>query len=600
MNFSMTDEPRDAAPPTPSAHERFESLWTDYLEGLLDADGIAELDALLAFDERLVSRATDLYQTHRRLGLLAEKRPGAAEATGDAFVADVMGRLQADGEALTRRIMERLEAMPPRAGVWRPRSSWRGLAAPLLVGVVAVMALAIVAMTGRLVPPTETVRFVSLARARFLGRDTPAHQEAVVRDETYVLSGGVAEIAFPLGATAVVEAPAVFRVCGSDCLAVDSGRCSVHAPDGAEGFRVETPATRVIDRGTRFVVSVGETADTEVRVIEGAADVIEKGSKHRDSAPLRLSAGESARIDPATGGRITLAQAAAIDVYRGQAPDRLISYTASLRYSAASADRAVVDVDPGVDTLEGVTVQRGGRVMSYRADQLIGVQVVHFRVGNNVSNLVSPGTADWTVDRIGSPDVRRAFLESDRLLTTGMINPGGSQSPPSSDPLPAVMPDDAATPGIAVRFTRPVVNGPGPDVIFFDLQMLNDPPQGDAFHVGPPRSAAGLGWHTVSAYDIDSTSPESLLLARCRLFQLATKATTLDDLLAAEASGGHVLPVRARGNAVGIDLSDLGYAAGASCDGLFFQDAADDSTTVDPTFIAGLPMLDGPAGEAGR
>ena len=56
-------------------------------------------------------------------------------------------------------------------------------------------------------------------------------------------------------------------------------------------------------------------------------------------------------------------------------------------------------------------------------------------------------------------------------------------------------------------------------------------------------------------------------------------------------SAGQVLPVRARSNAVGIDLSDLGYAAGAACVGLFFQDAADDKAIIDPTFIAGLPPL---------
>jgi hypothetical protein len=49
--------------------------------------------------------------------------------------------------------------------------------------------------------------------------------------------------------------------------------------------------------------------------------------------------------------------------------------------------------------------------------------------------------------------------------------------------------------------------------------------------------------------------------------------------------------LRFRALAVGIDLSDLGYAANAEVPGLFFQDALDDGHQVDPVFIAGLPEL---------
>ncbi len=52
-----------------------------------------------------------------------------------------------------------------------------------------------------------------------------------------------------------------------------TGRCSVHAPDGAEGFRVDTPQTQVIDLGTRFTVAVDDVGQTDVQVIEGAAEV---------------------------------------------------------------------------------------------------------------------------------------------------------------------------------------------------------------------------------------------------------------------------------------------------------------------------------------
>jgi hypothetical protein len=593
----MNDDPRDNPPANSSPDERFEILWTDYLEGVLDAAGMAELDALLAADKQLVARAADLYQTHRRLGLLVTERRDAAASATD-FVADVMGRLPADGETITRRVMDRLAAgTRPAGSAPRRQASWRGVAAALLAGGGVLAALALMFIATKAPPPTaaEPVRFASLARARFLGRETPARQTEAVRGETYVLSAGAVELAFPIGATAIVEGPAVFRVCGSDCLAVDAGRCSVHAPKGAEGFRVDTPVTRVIDRGTRFVVRVGETADTEVQVIEGAADLFAKDTPA--SAPLSLAAGGAARIDPAVDrGRIAVVAAAdPSTVYTRRLPDRLISYSASLRHPASAVDPAAGDDTDGIDTLEGVTVQRDGRVVTYRAEQLIGVTVVHFRAGANQQNLVAPVAAEWSADRTAGEAARRSVLETDRLLTSGMINPGGSRTPPSSAPLLDAAGHDEAPPGIAVRFARPVVNEPGPDVIFFELQMLSDPPQGDAFHVGPLEAGAGLRWHTVADYDIDSTSPESQLLARFRLFGFPGRAASLADLLSMQTRGGHVLPVRAKGNAVGIDLATLGYAEGAVCNGLFFQDADDDTTTIDPTFIAGLPALEGRA-----
>jgi hypothetical protein len=49
--------------------------------------------------------------------------------------------------------------------------------------------------------------------------------------------------------------------------------------------------------------------------------------------------------------------------------------------------------------------------------------------------------------------------------------------------------------------------------------------------------------------------------------------------------------IKFRGLAVGIDLSDLGYTAGETVEGLFFQDALDDKHYVDPVFIGGLPAM---------
>ena len=612
MNNPPNDRPD--RPDHPADDERFALLWTDYLEGELDVAGMAELNALLA-DEQLLALAADHYQTHRRLGLIASARreEAAAQADADAFIADVMERLPADGDTLTRGIMAHLAAAarPTIPQHQSHTSRWRVSKAFLVGGgLLAALAVAVMAMSyrpqstsgpsGTLHSPAgqstaatnPPVRFASLARARFLGRETPPRQAEVAVQETYVLSAGLVELVFPLGATAIVEAPAVFRVCGPDCLVIDAGRCSVHAPEGAEGFRVDTPATRVIDRGTRFVVSVGETSVTEVQVIEGAADVV--ATNEPTPAFLGLTAGDIARHDPAGENDRIVVERQPVDAhaYQRQLPDRIISFTASLSHPASPTTASAETAD-GIDMLETVSVQRGGVLRNYRVEQLIGVAPLHFRAGRNHNNLTTPGTAEFSTATLAATD-RRALLESDRLLTTGLINPGGSQTPLSADPVLAAAGVTAAdtTPGLGVRFARPVINDAGPDVVFFDLQILTDPQQGDAFHVSPLSFAPGLRSHTIDAYDIDLTSPESQLLAFFRLFTLSQEARSLADVLSIPTKGSSLQAVRAEATAVGIDLSDLGYPAGAAVDGLFFQDMNDDASFVDPVFIAGLPPLD--------
>ena len=605
-------------PPTAAhmAEDSFAELWTDYLEGQLSPTGMADLEKLLAGDEQLTQRAADLYQTHRRLGLLAERRLATAGSQPSSrFVADVMAGLPAARGQLTDRVMADIMALPSdgpmQARAFRRRQRLMLISSSLLAAVIVATVLAARLPIKPVIPEpvvpepavneqaatTEqvdqsAVRFASLARARFLDRETPRQQSAADLQQTYVLSHGLVELAFPSGATAILEGPAAFRVCGESCLAVDAGRCSVHAPDGAEGFRVETPASHVIDRGTRFVVHVDETSSTEVQVIEGAADLLVTGDP--TGRVYRLASGETARHDPATAGQPVVATTGGTGQsgYRPRLPDRLIRYTASL---AHPADRAAGDTGgPGIDTLETITVQRGGNVLTYHADELIGVTLLHMRANRNKNNLTLPGGTDVPAASLKAAATRRGLLETDRLLTTGVINPGGAAEPLTSDPQLAsdAGSADDLTPGLAFNFNRPVRNDAGPDLVLFELQMLTDPPESDAFRLSPLQFSPELRTHTVNAYDIDSTSPESQLLARFRLFTFSRLPGSLDDLLTLSTNAGSLLPVRARANAVAIDLSDLGYAAGATCDGLFLQDADDDKTTVDPVFIAGLPPLE--------
>ncbi len=82
-------------------------------------------------------------------------------------------------------------------------------------------------------------------------------------------------------------------------------------------------------------------------------------------------------------------------------------------------------------------------------------------------------------------------LMLDTALNTGVINPGGSVEPFAGDPVfPGSKSEgDTTTPGFAIEFDSPVVNRPGPDVLFFELQSVTGAPDGDPFHVLPLKLA---------------------------------------------------------------------------------------------------------------
>ncbi len=423
-------------------------------------------------------------------------------------------------------------------------------------------------------PEEVDVQFADLAHARFFGEMPPKIYSSPTFHRDYVLMEGMVELSFEKGASAIIEGPAVFRVETNDKLALDIGSCSVHAPAGAEGFQVETPEVNVVDRGTRFSVQVFEDNATEVQVIEGAADIYGKakstaGSGDSESSGLRLNSTDARRfsyVDP----QVAIAVPFKSDQYKQYLPDRIVSYEATM----SDEGRA--------DQLIGVEVQRGGKRYRYPVEKLIGVQAIHFRAQESHGYLIGSNQV---------PEDPTSFA-SDRSIRTGVINIGGSRKPLAKNPeLNANEQEQQfGTPGLAVRFDQPVKNGPGADVVFFELQMFSNPLVGDAFHVSPLEFRDGLHAHTVTDYDLTLESPEALQVQKLVLQKFEKTPRSISEL-ATFASTPVVQAVKFHAIAVGIDLSDLGYAEGDTVEGLFFQDALNDDDIVDPTFIAGLPEV---------
>ncbi len=567
-----------------STQDRFAELWTDYLEGDLDDSGMAELRDLLAADERLVERAADLFQTHRLLGMIVEEEP----ARHEKFVRETLAMLPEGRDEFVSRVMsgvdqsQRIEetSQPER----RRTIVWPIWSVTLLVLVAALLYAFRPADREQVITDSAPesgaesdlevpgpirdrgrVILTQAAGAELFGEFLPPVGDALEFAHEYALVTGLIALRFPDGAEVIVEAPSVIEIAGRERLLVSAGHCSVHAPPGAEGFQIETPQTEITDLGTRFSVSVSEVGETDVQVVEGLAEVL--ATRDESARPIRLSEREARRFSGDVGSE-NQSLAFNADSYRKSLPDRVVSYEVGTTEEGYAWD------------LQSVTVQRDGLVQTFPVDDLIGVEVTHFRAGKNHVNVIVP--VDYEGDRL-------AGLETDTLLHTGLINPGGSKEPLRDDPvLSGAGENGESTPGMALRFREAVVNRPGPDVVFFELQTVTHPLDGDAFHVSPLRFEDGLRTHTVRRYDITMTSREARLLPDIDLFVFAKSALSLRSLMSMPVERRRQT-LRFRALAVGIDLSDLGYADGATVEGLFIQDALDDENFVDPVFVGGLP-----------
>lgn len=565
-----------------TSRPRLEELGSAFIDRTITQEEIEELDFLLRDDSRnriLFLRYMDLQS--EMVNVLArdsDEKNATADSAFDwaSTLAEYAASRQTSSQTRTHQSERESAVVTPH----------QGNLAPWIVSVASVavsLMFAIAFYTTQSVENTKNeptlvqqvvakktdqdlVRLSDLAGAELFNEMAPAKGHSLQYQHEYALVNGMMSLIFPCGAEVILEAPSVIEITDPMQLLVKAGKCSVHAPDGAEGFQVITPQTEVTDLGTRFSVSVDEGGNTEVQVIEGAAEV--RQLDKNDSEKVLLKEKQASRFDGGESSSVDFTPSQ----YRSQLPDRIVGF----HLASESQDSQ--------GKLESVSIQHAGVQRLYHVDELIGVEVIHFRGGNNTSNLSTHIGVS-----AGEGDARRAALETDAFLHTGLINPGGSREPLTQDPVMSHADGKELTPGMAIRFRKPVVNRPGPDVVFFELQSAMNPVAGDGFHVSPLKFEPNLRSHTVMRYDITLNSPEAWALPDFELMQFDSQIQSLDDLL----NGTFQIRNPAMSFwaiAVSIDFSDLGYADNSIVEGLFFQDVMDDEHSIDPVFIAGLPF----------
>lgn len=87
-----------------------------------------------------------------------------------------------------------------------------------------------------------------------------------------MIDAGTLEIEFGQGAVVVLQGPAKFSARSTSQGVLDHGKLAAVVPPWADGFRIDTPAFEVVDRGTQFVVEVSPD-QVNVGVTKGEVEI---------------------------------------------------------------------------------------------------------------------------------------------------------------------------------------------------------------------------------------------------------------------------------------------------------------------------------------
>ncbi|QDT55995.1 FecR protein [Caulifigura coniformis] len=526
--------------PTSAERDEFDRLLAAVLDGSITPAQHERLDGLLLRSVSLRDRYLELTGLH--IDLLEMGRPHVGHS---------------------------LPAAPVQTR-W-PKRSVSSLAALGLLGAVGVMwfnggrhdVKSRPADGGREVAAAEAKAVVidEAASARIYGQAfSPAPGQSLAYGEELILKQGLLAVTFPSGARAVLESPCIFSATGPETLLLRAGRCSVHAPPGAEGFRVETPSALIVDLGTRFAVDVEMGGETTLKVVEGAASLESRGTK--ESQPRLLKQGDAAYVDH--DARQLAAPPEGIDVnFVDRLPDRVVRYDAT--------------TGPGghAEELLTVTVQRAGKVETYGRDDLIRSRLSNFAGIEKSSVLcVLLGASDPLGEK-------RLELLNDWSLVTGVVNPARR----------GVIPELNGSEGIEVTFDEPVTNGPGPDIVLFDLHLLVHGESGDPVWITPVEPPPGVEPLRITAFDLDLTCPQALELCDYQVYDATAPIRSMQELQEATLKSRIPRCMRAKCLATAIDLSAMGYQPGARVTRLLLQHDATDVSAIDPVLIVGLPAV---------
>ncbi len=250
----------------------------------------------------------------------------------------------------------------------------------------------------------------------------------------------------------------------------------------------------------------------------------------------------------------------------------VLGVSALLVIIASEANSTIVNITTVIDgnklNLSTIEVTSGAgnsnRVFTY--EQLIKPTIVDYLSvsENNTSNTVTViGTPDTT-----APDgPARSALISDAHLNTGIFNPS------------------TVLPGLTIKFDPPLINGPGEDLVLFELTIgtgqTPDPVVlWKADGTGTPRNVTSGQYQKSDVIPIDATPVTYLVTVE------EGQSATLNDLLNSPLAPSATSDPK--WHAVPINLNALGVAEGNSVQSLAIL-SGDGTRAVDLLMVVGLP-----------
>ncbi|MFM8706178.1 MAG: hypothetical protein ACKOHG_20425, partial [Planctomycetia bacterium] len=166
-------------------------------------------------------------------------------------------------------------------GVGGGLAAWQGVRAG--VGGSSAAAFAEISRVRLAVQPKQRAGAV-IEKGRALGRGRLA------------IESGACEITIRNGVVLVIEGPAEIELAGEQLAFLHQGVAVVGGPVGSEGFDLETPTARIVNRGGEFAAKVDPSLTTDVQVYSGEVLAAGVAKTCRGQFPLRLVGGEAVRF----------------------------------------------------------------------------------------------------------------------------------------------------------------------------------------------------------------------------------------------------------------------------------------------------------------
>lgn len=275
--------------------ERFNQLWSDYLEGDLDEGGLAELRALMAGDELRLPEAVDDFQIHRLLGLEAQD----SEERHEAFVRETMGKLPLPQDDFVGQVMGEIPAQTDRRVIqWIP--NWAVSAAAAIAVMASIWffsnprpaAIATISnmsgpalWTGDAGVMQDLKAGMSLAGGTLEGTSPKSWVELKFNDGSVVTLSG--------------DSMLTFSERGQKELFLKHGGLSADVTPQKKPMLIHTRSATLTVLGTRFEVET-ELASTALNVSEGKVGIrrISDGKSVEVAANHRVTAAPDAEFKP--------------------------------------------------------------------------------------------------------------------------------------------------------------------------------------------------------------------------------------------------------------------------------------------------------------